>query len=148
MLRALLVAHLIAGTLTGPRPCPCSLPPVGAATTSAPVRDAAGRRSCGCCAGNVRPVGSAPRAAGEPRPEQPSDPCQCRCGVAVVAARPALRSESPGWASDPGFVGFVGPLIGFLPVPAAPAEGACRVAPGPLFATADELLHVFHNLRC
>lgn len=146
MLRALLVAHLIVGTLTAPRPCPCSLPPVGATTTSAPVRDDTGRRSCGCCAGNTRPVGSAPRVAGEPRPEQPSDPCQCRCGVAVAAvARSALRSESPGGLSDHGFFGFAGPLIGFLPVP---AEGAFRVPLGPLFVTADDLLHVFHNLRC
>lgn len=145
MLRALLVAHLIVGTLTAPRPCPCSTPPAGT-TTSVPAQ-AAGLRACGCCGGNLRPTDSTPRATGQPRPERPSDPCQC--GVAVAAVlRPMFRSQFPGGPCDLGILGFVGPVFGFLPLPSASAGGAAHANPGSPFVTTDDLLHVFHNLRC
>lgn len=149
MIRSAAVLYLILATLAGPRLCPCSVAWVGQPPSSPSMPLNGVPPVCGCCAplsGLTPGVTSQP--PGEQRPDQPSAPCPCQCGKQDTAATVRVPGRAvkssvdyggfpeavPGW--DAHHLALVPQLFGIDHVRDLP------------FWTTDDLLRVFHRLRC
>lgn len=146
MFRGLVVLYLIAATLVGPRPCLCPAS-VTAATPNAPsIPENGVPRPCGCC--KTSTPSTASQSRGQQCPDQPSAPCPCQCGKQDTAA--TVRAVGRAAKSSPDHDGFPGPVPGCgvrYPAPIQHVFGVDHVRDLPS-CTTDDILYVFHRLRC
>lgn len=151
MVRRVAVIYLILATLAGPRLCPCSvsLPEPAPPAPSTPLK--AAPRGGGCCALpglTTWAVTTVSQAAGDQCPDQPSAPCHCQCGKQDTTA--TVRTVGRVAKSGVDHAGLDATLAGWnsphlLPVPQVFGLGQLRDFP---LCSTDDLLYVFHRLRC
>lgn len=122
MLRGSVLAYLVVASAFGPRHCPCPTPP------------------------GLSTPGRVTRMGGERRDEQPAEPARCKCEKpeAALAPRGAARSSLNADESVTGGV----PAVSTRSPGFAGRAVTVRSIADLRVRTKDELLHVFHRLRC
>lgn len=150
MIRGWVAIYLILASLAGPRFCPCSRTISLCSFQFAATYAEKGSKPCRCCPTSDSTSQSSGLEPFSQLQDTPSIPCECKCGngnsftfpMARVACLLSVLKADPVSIDNHAFHSCI-PYQAFPP--RMPSVGLVAEMP---FHTADDILHIFHRLRC
>jgi len=149
MFRVALASYLIFATVAGPWLCCCSVARLSGHPADTPTRTPHPSSTHTCCCCHFATEEEQPQP--EEQPAQPRSPEQCPCKESGSRTAPAFAPEATIELARHAVDGFLYLLPLATEGDVLLSAGAFAIAQGCLttpFLTAEDLLRVFHILRC